>query len=49
MKQEELRHFPQPDPKAVLWRYLETYKFQDLLETGTLYLCQVSKLQKTPT
>lgn len=46
IKEDELRHFPQPDDQETLWRYLETYKFKDLLESKTLYLCQVSKLEK---
>lgn len=46
MDAQERRDFPPPDKKATLWRYLETYKFEDLLNTGTLYLSQVAKLAK---
>lgn len=46
IREDELRDFPQPPDQATLWRYLETYKFKDLLESKTLYLCQVSKLEK---
>lgn len=46
MQKDELRHFRQPDDQATLWRYLETYKLKDLLESRTLYLCQVSRLEK---
>jgi hypothetical protein len=45
LRQQELHDFPQPEPRQTIWRYLETYKFKDLLETETLYLCQVSRLQ----
>lgn len=44
MDAEERRHFPKPNPSAKLWRYLETFKFEDLLKTETLFLCQVEKL-----
>ncbi len=41
---EQRHHFPPPDRKATLWKYLETYKFENLLKTKTLYLRQVAKL-----
>ena len=43
---EQRRLFPPPNRKATLWRYLETYKFEDLLESETLFICQVAKLAK---
>jgi hypothetical protein len=43
---EQRRLFPPPNRKATLWRYLETYKFEDLLESETFFLCQVAKLAK---
>jgi len=43
---EQRRLFPPPNRKATLWRYLETYKFVNLLESETLFLCQVEKLAK---
>lgn len=45
LQQEELRHFPQPGARETLWRYLEHYKFEDLVRTRSLYLCQVTRLQ----
>ncbi|MBI4325797.1 MAG: hypothetical protein HY674_11105 [Chloroflexi bacterium] len=44
MDEAERRNFPEPEPGSTIWRYLETYKFEDLLKTETLYLRQVSKL-----
>ena len=43
---EEIRDFPQPDPNAVIWKYLETRKFEYLLQEKALYLCQVAKLAR---
>ncbi len=40
MAEAELRNFPQPEQDSAIWRYLETYKFEDLLKTETLYLRQ---------
>jgi hypothetical protein len=44
MDADQRRHFPPPNRKTTLWRYLETYKFEDLLNTQTLFLSQVAKL-----
>lgn len=44
MSAGERRFFRPPYRKATLWRYLETYKFENLLNSGTLYLRQVAKL-----
>lgn len=46
MDAEEQHDFPKPDRSATLWRYLETFKFEHLLKTRTLFLCQVEKLAK---
>lgn len=34
----------QPDGKQVLWRYLDLWKFDSLLETRALYFCNVTTL-----
>ncbi len=41
---QERRDFPAPNQEATLWKYLDTYKFESLLERRSLYLRQVAKL-----
>jgi hypothetical protein len=41
---QERRDFPPPSQKATLWKYLDTYKFESLLENRSLYLRQVVRL-----
>jgi hypothetical protein len=41
---DQRRDFPPPNQEATLWKYLDTYKFEDLLEKKGLYLRQVEKL-----
>ncbi len=46
LAQEEIRNFPQPDRDASVWKYLDTFKFEYLLEQEALYLCQVAELAR---
>ena len=33
------------DPEAVVWRFMELWKFRDLLESGQLYFRRSDKLE----
>jgi hypothetical protein len=43
MLEEERRHFPVPPSRATIWKYYQAPYFEDLLKSGELYLCQVSR------
>ena len=40
---EERRHFPIPPSPATVWKYYKPPFFEKLLQSGELYLCQVSR------
>ncbi len=42
MLEEERYHFPVPPPPATVWKYYKAPYFEDILQSGELYLCQVS-------
>jgi hypothetical protein len=44
MYAEHRRQFPPPRPSATLWKYLDHYKFEHLLSSKDLFLCQVERL-----
>jgi hypothetical protein len=38
--------FPQPDyDQSIIWRYLDTYKYEDLIRSNTLYLRQLARFR----
>jgi len=43
MLEEERRHFPIPPLSATVWKYYKAPCFEDLLQSGELYLSQVSR------
>jgi hypothetical protein len=43
MLEEERRHFPIPPSPATVWKYYKAPFFEDLLQSGELFLCQVSR------
>jgi hypothetical protein len=46
LAQAATRDFPQPHRDALVWKYLDTYKFEDLLQQEALYLCQIAELAR---
>jgi hypothetical protein len=43
MLDQENRDFPLPSHSATVWKYYRPQHFQDLLDSATLYFCQVSR------
>ena len=40
----EHKYFELPEKKETIWRYMDFWKFKDLIESKTLYLSTIKKM-----